>query len=742
MLSIFDFAWLIPLAPLVFFVLILAFSLRDAASSWHLAMYGYVISCVLAPMLFVAAIVVAGERTLLFKRPLLDWFSTGRGAISLGIYIDAASAAMLAALSVIWLVTHIYNGKIMEEVLSDGRFSAVVSLLAACAFGLLVFDNLLLFFVLWEIMDVCAYLLIGFRQARESAFRAGLKAFLVSKTGDACFLLGLAMLYSTTGSFTYGDVFSAENLEALAQAGLPGTQFPVAAVIGLLFFGAVVSKSAQFPLHVWLPEATQAPTPASALIHTATISAGVLLLFRAFPLFEVARDSLTTPLLGVSVVALVGTFTAIFTALVAVAQRDIRRALSWSAASQLGYAVAALGMGARVAGLFHLIASAFVNALLLLAAGSVVRAVTGGGKEEPVDEGIDPYDVFNLGGLSARQPITFWTFLVGGMALAGLPFVTAGFWSKHAVLAQAWAASRVVFWTLALSTGVAALCATRLSSLVFLGPPRSRAAARARESAPAVTTPLVVLAIVVVAIGWFSIPDQFPVIGGNWFASFLGLQEAEPGFAGEPALLGMALSVVGWTLGLMVYGWKPVQAGEGDRLESAMRRIALGGLHRTIRAGFYLDRLYEWIFARGSVWLAEAFRGFDRGFLDGMLVRGTTWLGRGLSEMSDWVEARLCELPDLVGIAARSLARASGIVELELGRPVRLSGSGALVLARLSDAVDREVVDRAVGGVGSAVRAVGAWFRPKTGKAQAYLLLAAAAVLVSVVIFLFLFPQV
>jgi NADH-quinone oxidoreductase subunit L len=772
-MSIFDFAWLIPLLPLLAFVVISLFAHQSRTLSQQLAMYGIVISSVLAQMMFWAAATAAGE--LPAQSAPIVWFTLGEQPLPLGLYIDPVSAVMLFALSLICLMVFVYAVGAMQDDPRCSRFFAVLSLLAASALGLLVFDNLLLFFIFWEIMDVCAYLLIGFWHERKSARRAGLKAFLVTRVGDLCLLLGLALLYAETGSLVYNEAFDTEATAAIA----------------LLLFGGVVGKTAQFPLHVWLPEATEAPIPASTLIHVATSAAGALLLVRTLPLFGAAADSLMILGLGVTIVALIGILTALFAALIAVVQRDVRRALSFSTISQLGYVVAALGIGAYTAGVFHLVISMFINTLLFLAAGSVTRGMARGGQDEPGGESFDPNDMFNMGGLRRRQFTTFLTFLVGALALSGLPFITAGFWSKDAILIRAWADSQVVFWVLALTAGVTAFGAMRQVCLIFIGSPRSLAASRASESPPAMTTPLIILMFFAMVLGWAGIPEQpLPGLVPNWFETFLGAKSAARDFVWEPTSLGIAFGVSGLTLSFLIYAWRFMETGEMDRLEKAARRVGLGWLYGWMRDGFYIDRLYRWAFVKIAIWPTTALDRFDRALdclvsrtarvgwdiarggdrfdvqvLDPLLslanrlaeglshacnaadlrldrlVNGTGQASRGLARTSDVLEVGLTRLVDLTARAGKRLSHVGNAFDLGLERLVGLTGPGMLILAELSDAVDR-VLDIAVDGVGSAVRVSGLWFRPRTGRVQSYLLLASVALLVLVAIFLFLFLQI
>ena len=369
----FNLAWLVPLFPFLAFAAILLFTYRNHRLSHQLAIGGIAVSTVLAQIVFWTAVLMpvgGGERA--FESARVPWLPLGLEVFSLGVYVDPATAIMLFMVPLVCLMIFIYSVGYMHGDPRYSRFFAYISLFAAGMLGLIVFNNLLAFFLFWEIMGTCSYLLIGFWYEKKSAAQAGLKAFLVTKVGDLFFMLGLALLYAETGSLAYRDVFSPQTLEHLAHTGFLGTQFPAAAVIALLFFGGTVGKSAQFPLHVWLPDAMEGPTPVSALVHAATmVSAGVFLVVRTFPLFAAVEGGLQ-----MTIVAAVGAFTAIFASLIAVAQNDVKRVLAFSTISQLGYMVAALGLGAYAAGAFHLITHAFFKALLFLGSGSVIHAMT------------------------------------------------------------------------------------------------------------------------------------------------------------------------------------------------------------------------------------------------------------------------------------------------------------------------------------------------------------------------------
>src|SRR6185295_7782498 len=399
------------------------------------------------------------------------------------------------------------------------RFFAYLSLFAFGMLLLVVADNLLLMFVGWEIMGLCSYLLIGFWYAKESARNAAVKAFMTTRVGDVFMLLGIVYLYSATGTLTFREIFTESTLHALATIPSGFLGFSAAGLIGLLLFIGTVGKSAQFPLHVWLPDAMEGPTPVSAMIHAATmVSAGVYAVIRMFPIISLDERTMT-------IIAFIGAFTALFAATIAVAQNDIKKVLAYSTISQLGFMMAALGIGAYVAAIFHLVTHAFFKALLFLGSGSVIHGVEHGVLH--TGEHVDPQDMFNMGGLKNRMPVTFWTFLIGGLALSGFPLVTAGFWSKDEILAETFGSGHTwVFATLAVAALLTAFYTMRQITLTFLGQPRTQAAEHASEQASIfrpMLLALVVLSFFAVAAGWVGIPEHFPVIGGlvpNWIQSY------------------------------------------------------------------------------------------------------------------------------------------------------------------------------------------------------------------------------
>src|ERR671932_613032 len=395
------------LPALVFLVLVLIGRyIKEGAQ--YVAIFGVATSLVFSSFaLLSVAGVIGGGQPIEFA---VSWIDLGQGgSFSMGVYIDGLAAMMLVVVCFVSLMIQLYSGGFME---GDRRFAwyyAVLNLFTASMLGLVLAPNFIELYICWELVGLCSYLLIGHWYEKPSARDAALKAFIVTRISDAALFTAIIIFWRATGTTSFDGISEA------AQAGFIGGSLFTAAVI-LVFLGAV-GKSAQFPLHVWLPYAMEGPTPVSALIHAATmVAAGVYLVARTFPLFEDAPEALT-------VVAAIGGFTAIFAASMGLASNDIKRVLAYSTVSQLGYMMLALGAGSLAAGMFHLFTHAFFKALLFLAAGSVIHAV-------------GTNDITEMGGLRRYMPRTYWTMLIGSLSLAGFPFF-AGFWSKDEILAAA-----------------------------------------------------------------------------------------------------------------------------------------------------------------------------------------------------------------------------------------------------------------------------------------------------------------
>jgi len=631
--------WLIPLPPVLAFFLIVLFTNRSKALSHTIAVGGALLSWLGSMYVFWRALGVEhlGEHPF---ESSINWLPLGDTWLKIGVLVDPLTAVTL--FFVAWTVLMIFlysvgyhnygqpqgdhdhkglppHGATVEEhghkhVVPSvepmySRFFAFIGLFAFGMFVLVVSDNLLTLFVGWEIMGLCSYLLIGFWYAKPSARDAAVKAFMTTRVGDVFMLLGIAYLYSVTGTLSVRTIFSEEILHTLDTIPSGFLGFSTAGLIGLLLFIGTVGKSAQFPLHVWLPDAMEGPTPVSAMIHAATmVSAGVYAVIRMFPLISLDERTMT-------IVAFIGAFTAIFAATIAVAQNDIKRVLAYSTISQLGFMIAALGIGAYVAAVFHLITHAFFKALLFLGSGSVIHGMEHGVLHTG-NHDVDPQDMFNMGGLKSKMPITFWTFLIGGFALSGFPIVTAGFWSKDEIFADAWGHGHTaVFITLAVAAFLTAFYTMRQITLTFFGEPRTKEAEHAQETPWTMTLPLVILAIFAIGYGWFGIPEHFPGLGGlvpNWLHEFVGGTLAEHPeavvFSWVPLITSLVVALGGLTLGYFFY--RDVNSPVEDKLQIGF-----------LKNKYYFDEIYDTVFVKPAYWFAEniVYKFLDQGVIDGIL---------------------------------------------------------------------------------------------------------------------------
>ncbi len=678
-MSLFDLAWLIPLLPLAAFVFITILSpfYRAKNISSGVAIGAMVLATILAwGVLFQGASSGFGEAGRAAEAPAageshfagfggayarsFDWAATGDTVFRMGYRVDAPVAAMLAMVTLASLCIHLFSAGYMAEDARYSRFFSFIALFTASMLGMVLADNLLLFFICWELMGLCSYLLIGFWYFRASAYRAARKAFITTRIGDVGMMLGLFYLYREAGSLTFGtgqgEIFNATFLQRIGST-TNSLGMLVATAIALLIFLGTVGKSAQFPLHVWLPDAMEGPTPVSALIHAATmVAAGVFLVARTYPIF-LAGHALT-------VVAIVGTFTAVFAALIAVAQFDIKRILAYSTLSQLGFMVAALGIGGWVAGLFHLLMHAFFKALLFLGSGSVIH-----GMEAAV--GHDPnkaQDIRNMGNLRRYMPATWLTYMVGYLALAGFPLFS-GFWSKDEILADAFSLGFggrstlgiVVYVALSFAAFLTAFYMTRQVAVVFWGPFRGMdprrtdithseevpvvkaspdAAALDHGTHPAamheapgneqhratvyttdeaggargehvthdphespwtMTLPLVILAAFAL-LGGFVNAAPF---GIHWLSHFLGQEAA--GFNYITAGIATVLALAGIALGWVMYSGAFVHSTDVDPLERMMP-----GIFAVLHNKFGIDELYGATVGSLTDLLGVALSGLDR----------------------------------------------------------------------------------------------------------------------------------
>lgn len=630
----------IPALPLVTFAIIVVFTNRNKKLSSYLAVAAIFISWLLSMVIVLNAV---AHMPLFAEEPAVHLsllrIPTGATTLDLGVQIDPLTVALLFMVPTVCLMIFIYSIGYMDGDPRYSRFFAYICLFATGMLGLVVADNLLLLFVSWEVMGLCSYLLIGFWFEKPEAMWAGLKAFITTRIGDVLLMLGMVILYFQTGALRFETVF--EGVQHLAETN-PNLMY----ITALLVFGGAVGKSAQFPLHVWLPDAMEGPTPVSALIHAATmVAAGVFLVARMMPIFLVL-----TAMPALTWVAAIGVITAFFASTIAIAQDDIKRVLAYSTISQLGYMIMALGIGGFVAAVFHLITHAFFKALLFLGSGSVIHAV-------------DTNDMMEMGGLRKKMPYTFWTFLAGMLALAGVPPL-AGFWSKDEILAVAFVQNPVVWLLGTLAAFITAFYMTRQVCLTFVGEAR-KPEIHAHESPPVMYVPLIILAIGAVMLGLIGVPADFPILGpllgNNPLHHFLAEQFQQwhyvhlphVEFNGSVMLISIAMALAGVGAGYLIYGRKPLVAGQKDPLER------MGVVWTVLRNKYYIDEIYRATFIRAAVGLATIFFRFDQGIIDGLV----NLIGK-LTERWSWV-SRLFDVYVIDGIV-NGVGRVTSAVGQEL----------------------------------------------------------------------------
>ncbi|MFQ5855723.1 MAG: NADH-quinone oxidoreductase subunit L [Anaerolineae bacterium] len=663
----FNLAWLIIFFPALAFALIVLVTRDNKELSSSLAVGGIFLSWLVSMGVFFSALSVRGH---LAEEPFYRyyvWSPAGNSDIEVGWMIDPLSAAGVAFVTTVCLMIFIYSQGYMtfpshedpeehpEAAAANldprySRFFAYISLFATGMLGFVLSSNLVESLVFWEIMGLCSYLLIGFWYNKRYAdptkitpAQAGLKAFMTTRVGDMMFFVGIIALYAFANTVNFREIFEPATVKMLTTTTLNFSPLaltvPVATVIAILLFGGAVGKSAQFPLHVWLPDAMEGPTPVSALIHAATmVAAGVFLVARMLPIFNAVEQG---P--AMNIVTVIGALTALFAATMAVAQFDIKRVLAYSTISQLGYMIMALGIGAFVAGIFHLITHAFFKALLFLGSGSVIHGVEHGMYHEEGEShaprsvgGSDPHDandMRNMGGLSRRMRWTFLTFLAGTLALTGIP-PFAGFFSKDEILAHAFEegighGNSIATFAWILGTAAAFLTAfymARQIFMVFSGDPSTDAAEHAPESPFVMTGPLMVLAFFSVVLGFVGLPENISPYG-NPFHSFIGERFAAGEFNPIVAAISVIVAAAGWVLGWFLYGLKPAAARERDPL----RR--LGPAWTLLNRKYFVDEVYHVTVVRATIVFSTLNGLIDQYLVDGA-VNGVGWLTNQFSVLN------------------------------------------------------------------------------------------------------------
>jgi NADH-quinone oxidoreductase subunit L len=581
----------------------------------------------------IAKLTAYPHETLTMNFPWVDFGNVpgiGPLTIAIGISIDNLAAIMLVVVTLISTLVHYFSIGYMHGDVRYGRYFAYLGFFSFSMLTIVLANSLFLLYVGWELVGISSYLLIGHWYEKKSASDAGMKAFIVNRVGDFGFLVGIMILYVTFNTFGLEEIFA-----AMKSGQLPMGSEAWLTAAGILIFCGAIGKSAQFPLHVWLPDAMEGPTPVSALIHAATmVAAGVYMIARTYPIFT--ADALT-------VIAYIGAITAFISATIAIAQNDIKKVLAYSTISQLGYMVMALGVGAWTAGFFHLVTHAMFKAGLFLGSGSVIHAMHNALHHEH-DHHTDAQDIRNMGGLKEKMPVTYWTFLVYTLAISGVP-LTSGFLSKDEILAGTLAFGGLTGHTIVpvvgfVVAGLTAFYMFRLVILTFHGthakPGRLE---HIHESPKVMIVPLVVLA----ALSFFFVYSLNPFSGASgWIAQALDRPEtsvpaavaaaATPVFEealhhahGTAMMLSLLVAGLGILVAFMTYWWKRINA------DAVAERLA--PLHRFLLNKWYFDELYNGAVVGGTLALSRVLRWFDNTIIDG-IVNASGWVTKLVSFIS------------------------------------------------------------------------------------------------------------
>ncbi|MEK6735874.1 MAG: NADH-quinone oxidoreductase subunit L [Pseudomonadota bacterium] len=605
-----NFYLLVPLAPLAG-ALIAGLLGRFIGPAWS-----HRVTITLVFISFLASLVIfkdvlAGN---IFNGTIYTWLVAGDTRFEVGFLIDQLSATMMVVVSLVSLMVHIYTIGYMQGDPGYQRFFSYISLFTFSMMMLVMSNNFLQLFFGWEAVGLVSYLLIGFWYTRPTAIYANMKAFLVNRVGDFGFLLGIAMVLMYFGTLDYVTVFSqASDISGQTIELIPGTSWLVLTVICILLFIGAMGKSAQFPLHVWLPDSMEGPTPISALIHAATmVTAGIFMVARMSPLFELSETAL-------SVILVIGGITTLFMAMVAVVQNDIKRVVAYSTLSQLGYMTVALGASAYSAAIFHLMTHAFFKAVLFLGAGSVIIAMH------------HEQNMQKMGGLKRYMPVTYWTMFIAALASAGVPGFS-GFFSKDAIIEAVHFANipgvGFAYFCVLTTVFITALYTFRLIFMTFHGQPRmdKHTEHHLHESPWVVTVPLAILAIPTIGAGWFI----GPIVFGDYFANVIhvlpqhdAIEKLGAEFTGIGGMMIHALSTVPFWLSVagIFTAWF-LYSARTDIPEKIKSRC--GPLYILLDRKYFIDEFYSWFFAGGTRALGTMLWKYgDVKLIDGFFVNGT-----------------------------------------------------------------------------------------------------------------------
>ena len=639
--------WLLPAVPFAAAFLILSMGKLRRKSAAVLAIGGQVVVLAISIVAFVPTLHTHGFRAV----QNFTWFTFGEQTLRVGFVLDPLAAAMLAMITLVSLCIFVFSIGYMADDKNFTRFFAYLSFFSGAMLGVVIANSLLLLFMFWELVGLASYLLIGFWIDRPSAAAAAKKAFITTRIGDMGFFLGMLWLYNRSGTLLFYD----DGHGCLESAGLTLVGAS-ATFIALLIFCGAVGKSGQFPLHVWLPDAMEGPTPVSALIHAATmVAAGVFLVARVYPLFSSGAINGVTP--SLTVVVWIGVTTALMASLIAIAQADIKRILAYSTVSQLGLMMVSLGVGGVAAGILHLLAHGFFKALLFLGSGSVIHGCNG------------DQDIREMGGLRRLMPVTFGTYAVGMMALSGVPLFFSGGWTKEEILHSIahWPPSHAPYYLMLAGVVVTALYMTRQMIYVFFGN-RRRGAEHAHESPHVMTVPLIVLAIGTVFLS-VVLTTAWPWLHGYLTGESIQFEMAR---LIQPMLF-TSLVLVGGGIALGIWFYRKAGAQDRNRpVHIDPLEYSQPALFRFLANKMWIDELYArtvvafaWASARLSDWM-------DRYFWDG-LVRGFGAIGQLFGMFTADVDQRgINAAVDETTVGARGLARLlssahSGQIQMYLG---------------------------------------------------------------------------
>jgi len=634
-----QYIWLIPALPLAAAGISAICTRRRRTLAAGLAIGAMSLATILSVLTLISLIGESGQGSLPRRVMNFRWFELGNSWVELGWVVDPLSVVMLVMVSLVGVLIFIYSAGYMAEDENFTRFFCFLSLFAAAMLGLVIANSLLLLFISWELVGLTSYLLIGFWYHKPEAAAAAKKAFITTRVGDLALFLGMAWLYSETGTLLFydsgGGCIEPSAVASLAAATTAGGM-AISTAISLLVFCGAVGKSGQIPLHVWLPDAMEGPTPVSALIHAATmVAAGVFLVARTYPLMSAVAGGPGAVSTALQVVTWTGGLTAVFAASIALAQTDIKRILAYSTVSQLGYMMMGLGVGGVAAGMFHLITHAFFKALLFLGAGSVIHGCHG------------EQDIRRMGGLQRPMPVTFLTYAVGMLSLSGFPLLFSGFWSKDEILhgAHIWPASHWPFFLGLAGALLTAFYMMRQVAYVFLARmPADRRFDGQSELAPlgagdrgtvphesprVMLAPLVILAFFAIALGFLGTP-AWP-----WFQSFISGERPvlAPAALFAPGHLGIMaasafVALLGLISGLFLYRGLPPQPQRDPLANWQPDVFAL------LERRYFIDEAYNATIVRLTAWWARACDWFERWVFDllteaaSLVVLGLGWLSR------------------------------------------------------------------------------------------------------------------